>query len=209
MLRYIIVLILLITVINIGLTYNFNFSFAFHTPGSGATVINGQIYANNGTDKTLAPLFVKPMNGSTPIANLMAPQSMNGSVTNANSTIPPSMNGSVTNTSSTIPPSMNGTQNLNSSLSDIISHLDLARQALELGDPHTILKEIDFAEEQLYFLEKNTTSDFSTMSNSSSSKLEAAKEEPEDSQENIPKDEQLPRASSTRDDVPQRTRAYQ
>ena len=194
MLRYIIVLALLITVINIGLTYNFNFSFAFHTPGSGATVINGQIYANNGTDKTLAPLFVKPMNGSTPIANLMAPPSMNGSVTNANSTIPPSMN---------------GTQNLNSSLSDIISHLDLARQALELGDPHTILKEIDFAEEQLYFLEKNTTSDFSTMSNSSSNKLEATKEEPENIQENIPKDEQLPRASSTRDDVPQRTRAYQ
>ena len=194
MLRYIIVLALLITVINIGLTYNFNFSFAFHTPGSGATVINGQIYANNGTDKTLAPLFVKPMNGSTPFANLMAPQSTNGSVTNANSTIPPSMN---------------GTQNLNSSLSDIISHLDLARQALELGDPHTILKEIDFAEEQLYFLEKNTTSDFSTMSNSSSNKLEATKEEPENIQENIPKDEQLPRASSTRDDVPQRTRAYQ
>ena len=194
MLRYIIVLVLLITVINIGLTYNFNFSFAFHTPGSGATVINGQIYANNGTDKTLAPLFVKPMDGSTLFANLMAPQSMNGSVTNANSTIPQSMN---------------GTQNLNSSLSDIISHLDLARQALELGDPHTILKEIDFAEEQLYFIEKNTTSDFSTMSNSSSNKLEATKEEPENIQENIPKDEQLPRASSTRDDVPQRTRAYQ
>ena len=194
MLRYIIVLALLITVINIGLTYNFNFSFAFHTPGSGATVINGQIYANNGTDKTLAPLFVKPMNGSTPFANLMAPQSTNGSVTNANSTIPPSTN---------------GTQNLTSSISDIISHLNLARQALELGDPHTILKEIDFAEEQLYFLEKNTTSDFSTMSNSSSNKLEATKEEPENIQENIPKDEQLPRASSTRDDVPQRTRAYQ
>ena len=192
MLHYILVLLLLllITVINIGLTYNFNFSFAFHTPGSGATVINGQIYANNGTDKTLAPLFVKPMNGTT-FANLMKPQSINGTVTNTNSTIPQSMN---------------GTQNLTSSSSDILFHLNLARQALELGDPHTILKELDFVED---FIAKNTTSDFSTLSNSSSSELEATKEDSENIKEDVPIDEQLPRSAASRDDVPQRTRGSQ
>jgi hypothetical protein len=190
LLQYVLAILLLITVISIVVAYDFNFSFAFHTPGSGATVINGQMYANNGTDKTLAPLFVKPMNGST-FANLMTPQSMNGSVTNA---VP------------TIPQSINGTQNLTSSPSDIISHLNLARQALELGDPNTILKELDFIEKQLYFIAKNTTSDFSTMSNFSSSELEATKVELEDIQKDIPTDEQSTVSPSAREDIPQRTR---
>ena len=178
MLRYIFSILLFIIVIGIGYTYDFN-SFAFHTPGSGYTIINGQVYANNGTDNTLDPLFV---------------QRPNGTATNANMTLPQPMN---------------GTQDITSSTLDIIYHLNLARQAVELGNPRDILKELDLVEQQLYFVAKNATSDFSTMSNSSSNKLEATKEEPENIQENIPKDEQLPRASSTRDDVPQRTRAYQ
>jgi len=193
LLRYIFSILLFIIVIGIGYTYDFN-SFAFHTPGSGYTIINGQVYANNGTDNTLDPLFV---------------QRPNGTATNANMTLPQPMNGTATNANMTLPQPMNGTQDITSSTLDIIYHLNLARQAVELGNPRDILKELDLVEQQLYFVAKNATSDFSTMSNSSSNKLEATKEEPENIQENIPKDEQLPRASSTRDDVPQRTRAYQ
>ena len=185
MLRYIFSILLFIIVIGIGYTYDFN-SFAFHTPGSGYTIINGQVYANNGTDNTLDPLFV---------------QRPNGTATNANMTLPQPMN---------------GTQDITSSTLDIIYHLNLARQAVELGNPRDILKELDLVEQQLYFVAKNATSDFSTMSDSSSNELEGSEEEseakqdqPEDTEEKVPVDEQLPRASSTRDDTPQRTRAYQ
>ena len=200
MLRYIFSILLFIIVIGIGYTYDFN-SFAFHTPGSGYTIINGQVYANNGTDNTLDPLFVQRPNGTATNANLTLPQPMNGTATNANLTLPQPMN---------------GTQDITSSTLDIIYHLNLARQAVELGNPRDILKELDLVEQQLYFVAKNATSDFSTMSDSSSNELEGSEEEseakqdqPEDTEEKVPVDEQLPRASSTRDDTPQRTRAYQ
>ena len=200
MLRYIFSILLFIIVIGIGYTYDFN-SFAFHTPGSGYTIINGQVYANNGTDNTLDPLFV---------------QRPNGTATNSNPTLPQPMNGTATNANMTLPQPMNGTQDITSSTLDIIYHLNLARQAVELGNPRDILKELDLVEQQLYFVAKNATSDFSTMSDSSSNELEGSEEEseakqdqPEDTEEKVPVDEQLPRASSTRDDTPQRTRAYQ
>jgi len=200
LLRYIFSILLFIIVIGIGYTYDFN-SFAFHTPGSGYTIINGQVYANNGTDNTLDPLFVQRPNGTATNANLTLPQPMNGTATNANLTLPQPMN---------------GTQDITSSTLDIIYHLNLARQAVELGNPRDILKELDLVEQQLYFVAKNATSDFSTMSDSSSNELEGSEEEseakqdqPEDTEEKVPVDEQLPRASSTRDDTPQRTRAYQ
>ena len=202
MLRYILFIISFIIVIGIGVTYDFN-SFAFHTPGSGYTIINGQVYANNGTDNTLDPLFVQRPNGTATNANPPVSQPMNGTATFANSTLPQPMNGTKDATSSTL---------------DIINHLNLARQALELGNPKAILKELDLIEQQLYFVAKNATLDFSTMSNSSSNELEvskdlqeseATKEKPEDIEEAVPVDEQLPRSSSTRDDTPQRTRGYQ
>ena len=182
-----------------SVAYDFNSSFAFHTPGSGYTIINGQMYANNGTDSSLSPLFVQPANGTATFANPAVPQPANGTATFANTTISQSMN---------------GTQNLPISPSDIIYHLNLARQAVELGNPNTILKELDFVEQQLYFIAKNATSEFSNMSDDSSNGLkeaEATKEEPapEDIEEDVPIDEQLPRSSSSRDDTPQRTRSYQ
>ena len=69
MLRYILSILFLITVIGIGLTYDFDFSFAFHTPGSGYTIIDGQMYANNGTDHSLDSLFVQPANGTSTFEN--------------------------------------------------------------------------------------------------------------------------------------------
>jgi len=215
LLRYIFSILLFIIVIGIGYTYDFN-SFAFHTPGSGYTIINGQVYANNGTDNTLDPLFVQRPNGTATNANMTLPQPMNGTATNANMTLPQPMNGTATNANMTLPQPMNGTQDITSSTLDIIYHLNLARQAVELGNPRDILKELDLVEQQLYFVAKNATSDFSTMSDSSSNELEGSEEEseakqdqPEDTEEKVPVDEQLPRASSTRDDTPQRTRAYQ
>ena len=193
MLRYIFSILLFIIVIGIGYIYDFN-SFAFHTPGSGYTIINGQVYANNGTDNTLDPLFV---------------QRPNGTATNANPTLPQPMNGTATNANMTLPQPMNGTQDITSSTLDIIYHLNLARQAVELGNPRDILKELDFVEQELYFVAKNVTLDFPTMSNSSSNESEATKEESEDIEEAVPVDEQLPRSSSSRDDTPQRTRGYQ
>ena len=198
MLQYTLAILSLITVIGIGVAYDFDFSFAFHTPGSGYTIIQNQMYANNGTDtSSLSPLFVQPANGTINFANTTVPQPMSGAATDANTTEPQPMSETQNQTTS--------------SPSDIIFHLNLARQALELGDPKTILKELDFIEQQLYFVTQNATSDFSTMSNSSSTELEvnATKNQPEDIEEDIPVEEQLPRSSASRDDTPQRTRSYQ
>jgi hypothetical protein len=176
------------------------------------------VYANNGTDNTLDPLFVQRPNGTATNANPPVSQPMNGTATNANPPVSQPMNGTATFANTTIPQPMNGTKDVTSSTLDIFNHLNLARQAVELGNPKDILKELDLVEQELYFVAKNATLDFSTMSNSSSNGLEvskdleeseATKEKPEDMEEPVPVDEQLPRSSSTRDDTPQRTRGYQ
>jgi hypothetical protein len=150
------------------------------------------------------------MSGAATDANTTVPQSMSGAATDANTTVPQSMSGAATDANTTVPQSISETQNITSSTLDIIFHLNLARQALELGDPNTILKELDFIEQQLYFVTKNATSDFPTMTNYSSTELEELEQkEPEDIEEDIPVEEQLPRSSSSRDDTPQRTRSYQ
>ena len=174
----------LIAIIGIVVTYDFDFSFAFHRPGSGYTMLGDQMYANNGTDNTLDPVFVQP--------------EQNGTINFANPT-------------ATVPQPINGTQNLTSSSpSDIFSHLNLARQAVELGNPNAILKELGFVEQQLYSITKNTTSsDFSTMSNLSSTELNATKNQPEDIEDKVPVEEQRPRSSSSHEEPPQRTRSYQ
>jgi hypothetical protein len=78
LLQHTLAILSLITVIGIGVVCDFDFSFAFHTPGSGYTIIQNQMYANNGTDTSnLSPLFVQPANGTINFANTTAPQPMN------------------------------------------------------------------------------------------------------------------------------------
>ena len=170
------------------------------------------MYANNGTDNSLDPLFVQPANGTITFANTTGTQFMNESTTAANTIMPQSMNGTTAFANTTMPQSMNGTKNIKSSTSDIIHHLNLARQAVELGNPKTILEELAFIEQQIYFISNNATSDSSTMSDYATNELEeseATKEQPEEVEESVPVEEQLPRSSSSRDDTPQRTRSYQ
>ena len=54
----------LITIVGIIVTYDFDFTFAFHTPNSGYTIKDGQLYANNGTDNKLDPIFIESGNNT-------------------------------------------------------------------------------------------------------------------------------------------------
>ena len=109
--------------------------------------------------------------------------------------------------------SMNGTQNFTtSSSSDIVSHLNLAKQAVEVGEPDTIIKELGLIEQQLLpLVTNNNTSAFSTMSNYSSTDLKELNEkenEPADI-EDVPEEQRPPSSSSSQRDPPQRTRGYE
>jgi hypothetical protein len=79
LLQYKLAILSFITVIGMSVAYDFNSSFAFHTPGSGYTIMNGKMYANNGTDSSLSLLFVKPANGTITLANPAVPQPMDES----------------------------------------------------------------------------------------------------------------------------------
>jgi hypothetical protein len=208
------VLTILSVIILIGtvtlITFKFDISFAFHTPGSGFTIIGGQVYANNGTDTdALAPLFVRPQNDTLNFANpspAVPQQPMNGSANFAN-------------LSPAVPQQpMNGTQNQNiSSPSDIVSHLNLARQGVELGDPNTILQSLDFIQQQLSFLAtQNSTTNFSNMSNyygstglQAESTQNMTKNQPEDPEDFVPVEEQRPTSSASHRDPTGRTRTIQ
>jgi hypothetical protein len=113
---------------------------------------------------------------------------------------------------------VNGTQNpVTSSPSDIVSQLNLARQAVELGDPDTILKSLDFIQQQLPFLAtQNNTTNFSNMSNIyGSTDLQAestqnmTKNQPEAPEEIVPVEEQRPTSSASHRDPTGRTRTLQ
>ena len=176
MFQYVLAILSVIAVIGIIaiVPFELELSFAFHTPGSGYTIIGGQVYASNGTDtNALAPLFVRPQNDTLTFANQQTalPQPVNGTADFANqqTALPQPVNGTAdfANQQTALPQPVNGTQNpVTSSPSDIVSQLNLARQAVELGDPDTILKSLDFIQQQLPFLAtQNNTTNFSNMSN--------------------------------------------
>ena len=102
----------LITIVGIIVTYDFDFTFAFHTPASsGATIIGGQVYSNDGNVTELAPLFVRPQNDTTTLANTQLQQPINGSSSNPNLTATQPINGSSSNPNLTATQPINGTQN--------------------------------------------------------------------------------------------------
>jgi hypothetical protein len=208
--QYVLAILSVIAVIGIMaiVPFELELSFAFHTPGSGYTIIGGQVYASNGTDSSaLAPLFVRPQNDTLTFANQQTalPQPVNGTADFANQ-------------QTALPQPVNGTQNpVTSSPSDIVSQLNLARQAVELGDPDTILKSLDFIQQQLPFLAtQNNTTNFSNMSNYyGSTDLQAestqnmTENQPEAPEDFVPVEEQRPTSSASHRDPTGRTRTLQ
>jgi len=159
------------------LSYNYNnSSFAFHTPGSGYTIINKTLYANNGSDIIFTPQFPHTVNKSSNNTNntkIPIPLSQQQQQQQLQNQQQQPVNKSGLNTNNTkipVPLSqqqqqqqlqnyqqqlfLNRAQNINTTTiaMDVAKHIDLARQALQFGNGKMLLQQLNLAEMKLSLL---------------------------------------------------------